>query len=76
MAKSWGMLGQTKMSCAATGKGNKSRVNPELWWENKIKCQNWVIILIGSMVVLAASSHLGIPGSISQRSQISSLLLP
>ena len=64
------------MSCAVTGKGNKSRVNPELWWENKIECQNWVIILIGSMVVLVASSHLEIPGSISWRSQISSLLLP
>ena len=38
--------------------------------------QNWVIILLGSMVVVAVSSHCGSVGSIPRRSQISSSLLP
>ena len=29
-AKYWGVVGQSKMSCAATGKRNKSKVNPGL----------------------------------------------
>ena len=31
MAKYLGVVGQRKMSCAATGKGNMSKVSPGLW---------------------------------------------
>ena len=30
MVKCWGMVSQSKMSCAATGKRNMSKVNPGL----------------------------------------------
>ena len=76
VTKSWGVVGQRKIYCVATGKSNMSRVSPGLWQEEKISPQSRVTILLGRTVVVPASSQYRSSGSISWRIQMSSLFLP
>ena len=70
LAKYWGVVGQRKMSCAATGKGS-----PELWWWHQKIYELWNISLLYSMVVVTLKSHRGSPDLIPRMSQIYSPLL-
>ena len=76
LAKYWGVVGQRKMSCAATGKGSMSKVSPGLWWWHQKIYELWNISLLHSMVVVTLKSHRGSPDLIPRMSQIYSPLLP
>ena len=65
---------EKKISCAAVGKGNMSRVSLGLWLWDQIICLIDVLKLPGSMVVMMASSHRGSSGSIPQWGRILSCL--
>ena len=65
---------EKKISCAAVGKGNMSRVSLGLWLWDEIICLIDVLIMPASMVVVMASSHRGSSGSIPQWGRILSCL--
>ena len=57
LAESQCLVGQRKMSRAATGNGNMSKVTPGLWQCYLITSQNSNTAVAGSMVVVAGSSY-------------------
>ena len=63
-AKYGGVVGQRKLSCAATGKGSMSKVSPGLWWWHEKICKIRCITLICSMVIVISNSHRGSTDSI------------
>ena len=74
-AKYGGVVGQRKLSCAATGKGSMSKVSPGLWWWHEKICKIRCITLICSMVIVISNSHRGSTDSIPGGSQIYSAFL-
>ena len=75
-AKCWCVVGQRKMSCAAAGKKNMSKVSPRLGYWEYVKSGIWHMTMNDSIVIMTLNSQRWIPGSIPPDSQIYSLLLP
>ena len=75
MSKCRGMVGQSKMSPAATEKRNKSKINPGLGWSHYSNSWFWHITVNGGMVVLKLNSHHWSLGSVFWHGQVCSVFI-
>ena len=74
-AESQCVVGQRKMSCAATGNRNMSRVSPGLWYWYLFTSQILSVAVAGSVVVVAVYPNRRGPGSVPRGPLISSLFV-